>query len=216
VHLLTRDEISAIDRSKQSLMPAVAADAPEYPNLLAYLSRLSGGKVDTGFSAPPPLPGAVSFAQIADPKPGEWPTYHGVLTGNRHSPLNQINASNVTNLAARWSFMIGSSRKLELTPIVVDGVMYVTAVNEAHALDARTGREIWQYSRPRSKGLSGDAAGGINRGVAILGDRVFMVTDNAHLLALHRLTGSLLWDVEMADSHQNYGATSGDLGHVRW
>jgi len=211
VHLLARDEISAIDRSKESLMPAVAADVPDYPNLLAYLSRLSGGSVDTGASVPPPLPGAVSFAQIADPKPGEWPTYHGALTGNRHSRLDQINASNVTNLSARWSFMIGGSRRLELTPIVVDGVMYVTAVNEAHALDARTGREIWQYSRPRSKGLSGDAAGGINRGVAILGDRVFIVTDNAHLLALHRLTGSLLWDVEMADSHQNYGATSAPL-----
>ena len=211
VHLLARDDISAIDRSKQSLMPAVASTAPEYPNLLAYLSRLSGGKVDAGASVPPPLPGAVTFAQIADPKPGEWPTYHGVLSGNRHSPLDQINASNVSSLAARWSFMLGGSRKLEVTPIVVDGVMYVTAVNEAHALDARTGREIWQYSRPRSKGLSGDAAGGINRGVAILGDRVFMVTDNAHLLALHRLTGSLLWDVEMADSHQNYGATSAPL-----
>jgi len=98
-----------------------------------------------------------------------------------------------------------------MTPVVIDGVMYVTAVNEAHSLDARTGREIWQYSRPRSKGLSGDAAGGINRGVAILGDRVFMVTDNAHLLALHRLSGSLLWDVQMADSRQNYGATSAPM-----
>ncbi len=64
--------------------------------------------------------------------------------------------------------------------------MYVTSVNEAYALDARSGREIWHYSRPRSEGLAGDAASGINRGVAVLGDRVFMVTDNAHLLALHR------------------------------
>lgn len=211
VHLLARSEIAAMDRMKGSLMPAVAADAPEYPNLLAYLSRLAGGAPDAATVNAEPLPGAVSFEQVASPKPGEWPTYHGVLTGNRHSPLDQINASNVANLAAQWSFMIGDSRKLEVTPVVVDGVMYVTSVNEAHAIDARTGREIWQYSRPRSKGLSGDAAGGINRGVAILGDRVFMVTDNAHLLALHRLTGSLLWDVEMADWRQNYGATSAPL-----
>ncbi len=210
VHLLTRDEIVGIDRAKGSLMPAVAADEPEYPNLLAYLSRLAGGTPD-GATNVPPLPGAVSFAQIADPTPGDWLTYHGLLSGNRHSPLRQINASNVANLAARWSFTIGDSRRLEMTPVVVDGVIYVTAVNEAHALDARTGREIWEYSRPRSKGLSGDAAGGINRGVAILGDRVFMVTDNAHLIALHRLTGSLLWDVEMADWRQNYGATSAPL-----
>jgi PQQ-dependent dehydrogenase (methanol/ethanol family) len=210
MHLLSRDEIAAVDRKKGSLMPPVAANAPEYPDLLAYLTRLAGDIPDSG-PATPALPGAVSFSQIADPKPGDWPTYHGVLTGNRHSALNQVTALNAASLAARWNFAIGSSRKLELTPVVVDGVMYITAVNEAHALDARSGREIWQYSRPRSKGLSGDAAGGINRGVAILGDRVYMVTDNAHLIALHRLTGSLLWDVEMADSRQNYGATSAPL-----
>jgi alcohol dehydrogenase (cytochrome c) len=192
-------------------MPALAANTPEYADLVAYLTRLSGDAPASVASQTAALPGAVSFAQIADPKLGDWPTYHGLLTGNRHSRLDQINATNIGGLAARWSFTIGTSRKLEVTPIVVDGVMYVTAVNEAHALDARTGREIWQFSRPRSKGLSGDAAGGINRGVAILGDRVFMVTDNAHLLALHRLTGSLLWDVQMADSHQNYGATSAPL-----
>ena len=89
--------------------------------------------------------------------------------------------------------------------------MYVTSVNEAYALDARNGREIWHYSRPRSQGLAGDAASGINRGVAVLGDRVFMVSDNAHLFALHRFTGQLIWDVEMADSRQNYGSTGAPL-----
>jgi alcohol dehydrogenase (cytochrome c) len=87
----------------------------------------------------------------------------------------------------------------------------VTSVNEASALDARTGREIWHYRRPRTQGLAGDAASGINRGAAILGDRIFMVTDNAHLLALRRLTGELLWDVEMADHRQNYGSTGAPL-----
>src|SRR4029077_805743 len=65
--------------------------------------------------------------------------------------------------------------------------------------------------RPRTQGLAGDAATGINRGVAVLGNRVFMVTDNAHLIALDRDAGTLLWDVEMADSHQNYGATGAPL-----
>jgi len=69
-----------------------------------------------------------------------------------------------------------------------------------YALAAGSGREIWHYSRPRSQGLADDAASGINRGVAVLGDRVFMVTDNAHLFALHHSIGQLLWDVEMADS----------------
>lgn len=154
-----------------------------------------------------------SFADIARPKAGEWPTYHGHLGGNRHSPLDQIDTSNAAQLVPRWTFAVTTeaSRTLQVTPLVVDGVMYVTAANEAVALDARTGREIWRYSRPRTKGVIGDAGSGINRGVAVLGDRIFMVTDHAHLLALHRLTGRLLWDVEMADYREHYGSTSAPL-----
>jgi alcohol dehydrogenase (cytochrome c) len=95
--------------------------------------------------------------------------------------------------------------------VVVDGIMYVTAANEAYALDAGTGRQLWQYRRPRTKGVIGDAGGGINRGVAINGSRLFMVTDHAHVIALDRWTGALLWDTEMADYRQNYGATSAPL-----
>ena len=154
----------------------------------------------------------IRFEDIARPKPGTWPTYDGSLSGNRFSALNQINTSNVQKLAPKWMFTIQEApRALEMTPVVVDGVMYVTSVNEAIALDARTGRETWHYSRPRTKGLAGDAASGINRGVAVLGDRVFMVTDDAHLIALDRTMGKLLWDVEMADARQNYGATGAPL-----
>jgi alcohol dehydrogenase (cytochrome c) len=153
-----------------------------------------------------------SFAEIAQPKPGSWPTYNGHLSGNRFSPLDQINATNIQRLVPAWMFRIhGSPRELQVTPVVAGGVMYVTSVNEAFALDARTGREMWHYSRPRTPGLAGDAASGINRGVALLGDRVFTITDNAHLVALDRRTGALQWDVEMADARQNYGATSAPL-----
>jgi len=141
----------------------------------------------------------------------DWPTYHGQLSGNRYSPLAQIDASNVSRLVPRWVHALPGTGRLETTPVVVDGIMYVTAVNECHALDAGNGREIWLYRRPRSTGLAGDAAGGINRGVAVSGRRVFMVTDNAHVLALDRFTGALLWDTEMADSRLNYGATSAPL-----
>jgi alcohol dehydrogenase (cytochrome c) len=153
----------------------------------------------------------VSFADVVEPRPGDWPTYHGRLGGNRHSPLRQIDTSNVTGLAPKWMFPIPGSQRLQVTPVVVDGVMYVTTVNEAYALDARNGRQIWRYRRPRTKDLAGDAAGGINRGVAMLDDRLFMATDNAHLIALDRISGRLLWDVAMADSRQNYGATSAPL-----
>jgi len=153
----------------------------------------------------------IPFAEVAAPHAGDWPSYHGRLDGNRHSSLAQISANNISRLAPRWIFTIRGSDKLEMTPVVVDGVMYVTAVNEVFALDARNGHALWHFQRPRSRGLAGDAAGGINRGVAVLGTRVFLVTDNAHLLALDRGRGKLVWDVEMADSSQNYGATSAPL-----
>jgi alcohol dehydrogenase (cytochrome c) len=153
----------------------------------------------------------VPFAELVRPKPADWPTYHGRFSGNRHSALNQITTANVSRLAMQWMFPVEKARRLEVTPVVVDGVMYVTTANETYAIDAATARQIWHYSRPLTPGLVGDAAGGINRGVAILEDKLFMVTDNAHLIALDRSSGALVWDVEMADYHQHYGATSAPL-----
>jgi alcohol dehydrogenase (cytochrome c) len=155
----------------------------------------------------------VTFDEIAHPKTGDWPSYNGQLSGNRHSSLDRINVGNVAQLALQWSVPVGGPRALQMTPLVVSGVMYITAVNEARALDARTGRQIWKFSRPQTPGLvpTGDPASGINRGVAILGDRVFLQTDHAHLLALDRATGTLVWDVEMADYRQHYGATGAPL-----
>jgi alcohol dehydrogenase (cytochrome c) len=212
LHLFSKDDVSEIVRDK-SLMPAVNASAVEMRDLLAYLSGLvNDPSAKASMSSSAEMPAGTSFADIAHPQSGSWPTYHGNESGNRFSPLDQINTTNVAHLAPKWMFQIPSApRALEVTPVVAQGVMYVTSVNEAYALDARSGREIWHYSRPRTQGLAGDAASGINRGVAILGDRVFMVTDNAHLLALHRFTGQLLWDVTMADSGQNYGSTSAPL-----
>ena len=74
-------------------------------------------------------------------------------------------------LAPKWIFSLPNTSHLQVTPIVSDGVMYVTSANECYALDAGIGREIWHYQRPRTKGLVGNAAGGINRGVAVAGDR---------------------------------------------
>ena len=196
-----------------SPMPQVQATAGEMRDLLAYLTRLT---VDRSPRAT--LAGTAEaregtrFADIARPKPGEWPTYHGRLGGNRHSTLDQINTTNVARLAPKWTFQVPEARgTLQVTPVVFDGLMYVTAVNAVYALDARTGRQVWQYSRPRTPGLVGDPASGINRGVAVLGDRIFLQTDHAHLIALHRLTGQLLWDAEMADYRAHYGGTSAPL-----
>ena len=141
----------------------------------------------------------------------DWPTYHGDESGNRYSKLSQINTSNVQRLAPKWVFNFPNAARLEGTPIVAGGLMYVTAANECWALDAGTGHEVWHFQQPRTRGLVGNASGGINRGVAISGDRLFMVTDHAHIIALNRHTGQLLWDTEMADWHQNYNATSAPL-----
>lgn len=141
-----------------------------------------------------------------------WTAYNGDPRGNRLTPLRQIDRSNVVRLAPRWIFTLPNvSSRVETTPVVVDGVMYVTAANECWALDAGNGREIWHFHRPRTKGLTGNGAGGYNRGVATAGDRVIMVTDNAHLIALNRSTGDLVWETEMADWHANYSATSAPL-----
>jgi alcohol dehydrogenase (cytochrome c) len=141
----------------------------------------------------------------------DWPSYNGDMSGGRYSSLAQINKNNVSRLVPKWLFGLANTSNLQVTPVVADGVMFVTSANECYALDAGTGREIWHYQRPRTKGLIGVSAGGANRGVAVAGDRVYMTTDHAHLIALNRSTGALVWEIEMADWHQNYYTTGAPL-----
>ena len=141
----------------------------------------------------------------------DWPTYHGDPSGNRYTTLTHIDKTNVSRLAPKWIFPIPNAPQIENTPVVVDGIMYVSSANEVWALDAGAGRQVWHYQRPRTKGLSGNAAIGFNRGVAISGDRLFMLTDNAHMVAFDRFNGELLWETEMADWKQNYNGTAAPL-----
>jgi alcohol dehydrogenase (cytochrome c) len=141
----------------------------------------------------------------------DWPTYNGQPGGNRYSTLTQINKNNVAKLAPAWMFPIGNVTQVETTPLVVEGVMYLSSANEVWALDAGTGRQVWHYRRARTQGITGNAAIGFNRGVAWEGNRIFLLTDNAHLLALSRANGELLWETTMADSKQNYNGTSAPL-----
>jgi alcohol dehydrogenase (cytochrome c) len=141
----------------------------------------------------------------------DWTTYHGDPGGNRFSKLTQIDRSNVSRLAPKWVFPIPNVSQVENTPLVVEGIMYVSSANEIYALDAGTGRQLWHYQRARTKGLAGNAAIGFNRGVAQSGERIFLLSDNAHLLALNRFNGELLWETEMADWRLNYNGTSAPL-----
>ena len=211
LYLLSKNEIAHIDRESTSYMPAWSGSPEALHDIMRFLQYAPAQKMNA--NGVTPASGPADWNAVLKPKSGNWPSYHGQLSGNRYSDLAQITPGNIGNLAPKWMFAVPGqgSQSLEVTPVVVDGVMYVTRVNTVIALDARNGRMIWQYSRPASKGLVGDAAGGINRGVAVLGDRVFFVTDNAHLLALHRVNGALLWDAEMADTRKHYGATSAPL-----
>src|SRR6266436_5392917 len=141
----------------------------------------------------------------------DWPSYNGETRGYRYSKLDQINRSNVSRLAPKWVFTLPNTAPLQATPVVAGGIMYITSANECYALDAGSGRRIWHYERARTRNLTGNAAGGINRGVALSGDRIFMVTDHAHVIALNRLTGDLLWETALADWQQNYSASSAPL-----
>jgi alcohol dehydrogenase (cytochrome c) len=172
-------------------MPSFAdLSVDERAALVRYVRRLN---VDVILRPVRPIELARKVA-FGPPRPGDWLTYNGNLSGNRYSPLKQITTANVSSLKLKWVFPI-QYFGLETTPLAGDGVIYVTGPNQVFALDAVSGGEIWHYSRPLSSGMVGDSKLGTNRGVAILDDKVFFVTDNAHLLAIGRAGGNLLWDV---------------------
>ena len=163
--------------------------------------QLAAQDADTGITYEDILQG------LSDPS--HWLTFSGDYSGQRHSPLTQITPENVHRLAPQWTFQTGNltrGRGFETTPLVLDGVLYVTGSNNyAWALDARTGRRFWQYRRNLPNDLTYGASAPVNRGFGMLGNRLFMVTLDAHLLALDRKTGSVLWDIELADYHIGYG-----------
>jgi alcohol dehydrogenase (cytochrome c) len=148
---------------------------------------------------------------LPQPVGENWPSYNGDYTGRRFSSLAKINRSNVAQLRAAWVFHPGNTQRLEATPVVIGGVMYVTSANDVFALDASTGRSLWHYSRPVSSGLLDDAAAHKSRGVAVWDHFVYSETDDAHLLCLDARSGNLLWDVQYADKVKQYGATSAPL-----
>jgi alcohol dehydrogenase (cytochrome c) len=144
-----------------------------------------------------------------------WLTFSGDYSGQRHSPLTQITPENVAELAPAWTFQTGTltrGRGFETTPLLYDGVLYVTGSNNlAWAIDARSGRAFWEYRRELPNDLTYGRISPVNRGFGILGDRLFMVTLDAHLIALDRRTGDVLWDVELADYRLGYSATLAPL-----
>lgn len=197
-HFLRSPQIAGVTRETKPLMPAVNLSPDDLHNLIAYLVA----------PTPPEGPETSLTSTAPDRAKGDWPTYNGRPTGNRYSPLDQINTGNIHRLAARWIFTLPYTGQLEVTPVVADGVMYVTTGNNVFALDAQNGRQIWHYQRTAAGRRRGR---GINRGVALLGNLVFVTTPDARLLAINRITGGLVWDTQIADPKQGYFTTSAPL-----
>ncbi len=163
------------------------------------------------FAAEARLP--VSFERLlnAAKEPQNWLMYSGDYAGRRYSGLDQVNAANARTLVVKWVYQTGATGKFETTPLVADGILYATGPDDrAFALDARTGRPIWLFQHQ----LPGDirpCCGRVNRGVAILGDKVFLATLDARVIALDAKTGNTVWDVAAVDYTKGYSFTLAPL-----
>jgi alcohol dehydrogenase (cytochrome c) len=159
------------------------------------------------------LTAQVPYERIAGtpPEADNWLTYSGNYAGHRYSPLNQINRANVARLKPVWMYQTNDLNQFETTPLVADGVMYISEPpSNAAALDLKTGRPLWTFRRAVPSDVRA-CCGQVNRGVAVLGDTVFLGTLDAHLIALDAKTGNLLWDTTVADYQLGYSITVAPL-----
>jgi alcohol dehydrogenase (cytochrome c) len=155
--------------------------------------------------------GGVSTRDLLNPDPRNWLTYSGNYQSHRHSGLKEITPANVQGLQLKWTLQAKIVEKFETTPLVVDGTMYITVPpNDVYAVDAATGVKLWEYRR-RMPPKAQVCCGQVNRGLAVLGDRLFMATVDAHTIALDRRTGRVLWDTKMIDYEAGYSATHAPL-----
>ena len=157
--------------------------------------------------------GQVTFERLLNSakEPQNWLTYSGDYAGQRFSTLDQVNTTTAQSLVVKWVYQTGATGKFETTPLVADGILYATGQDDrAFALDARTGRPIWLYQRQLPSDIR-PCCGRVNRGLAILGDKVFMGTLDAHVVALDTKTGNVVWDVAAIDYAKGYSFTLAPL-----
>ncbi len=151
----------------------------------------------------------VSQATILAADSSGWVTHGGTYAEQRHSPLAKVNSDNVSDLGLAWSYDLDSSRGIETTPIIHDGIMYATSTwNIVHAIDARTGDAIWSFDPDVDKAQAAKGCcDAVNRGVAIWGDRVYTATIDGRLIALDAKTGDVAWDIQTVDKTYPYTIT---------
>jgi alcohol dehydrogenase (cytochrome c) len=140
------------------------------------------------------------------PARDSWPAYHGDYSGRRHSNLTQITPQNVGELALSWLYQTGQTNALKCTPLLVDGILYITVPDNVWAVDARSGHQIWHYAYPANKGFHIGS-----RGVAMYEDWLYFMTPDAHLICLNSKDGKVRWDIVVADSEKGYWTTMSPL-----
>jgi len=134
-------------------------------------------------------------AKLLAPASDSWPTFNGDYSGRRFSPLTQINQSNVGSLALAWAFQTHAQNAIYATPLEANGVLYFSVSNQAWAVDARTGRQIWHFDHP----FTGYTLGGGSRGVAMYKDRIYFGTGDGYLYCLDARNGKTIWNIQLAD-----------------
>jgi len=154
----------------------------------------------------------VTFDRLlhASQEPSNWLTFGGNYNSQRYSLLTQITPANAKDLELKWAFPVRSLDSFQTTPLVVDGVLYTMQANDVIALDAKTGRTFWIYRHD----IEPDAkycCGKISRGVAILGETIFLATEDSHLIALDSKTGRPLWDTVVAKASAGYSMSAAPL-----
>ncbi len=180
--------------------------------LLAFAASAFAQPADDAAGASPSF-SPVTWERLlnAADEPENWLMYSGTLDAQRYSRLDQVHNRNVGGLELKWAYQIPQLDRAETSPLVVDGVMFITeAPSNVVAVDAATGRQYWRYDHPLPDDLR-ICCGRNNRGVAILGDTLYMSTLDAHLVAIDARTGNLVWDREVADHRSGYSKTAAPL-----
>lgn len=151
-------------------------------------------------------PRGLDPAWLLKPPADSWPTYHGDYTGQRHSRLTQITPANVHQLTVAWAFQTGLGAAVKASPILVNGVIYLTMPDNLWAIDARSGRQLWRYTHPANSAFHIG-----HRGAAVYKDTVYLTTPDAHLVALDMKDGKVKWDVVIADAKRGFWSTNAPL-----
>ena len=211
LHLLLKRDLAGTTNSAKSLMPKMNLSAGEIDDLVAFLKKDDTQSQPGAWRPSPDLDVTYARLKNAAREPHNWLTYWGDYRGTHSSGLAQITPSNVGRLRGAWAYQFGAERN-ETMPIVVDGLMFVTGPgHDVAALDARTGRSIWRYRRRVPEDIHSYCTVMTNRGVAVLGDRLYLATLDTKLVALDAKTGNRIWEVAVDDYHTGYSITHAPL-----